>query len=204
MALPQSAEVSPPPIGDLQAAVLIPLRSLDDGKHRLSDTLSQDDRATAIRTMAETVLAAAHELPVLVVHDSPAVAAWARSHNAMAHRPDTPGLNAAVVSGCEVLRQHGFTKVIIAHADLPVAEDLRTVLTSHPVSIVADRHRDGTNVLCIDLNLEFTFAYGPGSFASHCAVSRALEIEPYVIDAPDLAWDVDYPSDLEGLPKGLA
>lgn len=182
-------------------AVLIPLRSLHDGKHRLGDALSPEARAHTIRTMAETVVAAAHDLPVLIVHDSPDVAAWATSLGAMETRPDRPGLNHAVATGCALLRAQGFAKVIIAHADLPAAEDLRVVATDAPVSIVPDRHGDGTNVLCVDLTLEFDFAYGPGSFESHCAISRSLGIEPQVIDAPDLAWDVDYPSDLEGLPE---
>ena len=86
--------------------------------------------------------------------------------------------------------------MIIAHGDLPHAVDLRVMIANEPVSIAPDRHREGTNVLRVPTDIDFTFAYGPGSFAAHCTVTRELGFEPRIIDSPDLAWDVDTPNDL--------
>lgn len=178
------------------AAVLIPLRSLHNGKLRLASAVDDATRAQLIAQMAERVVHAAHELDVLIVHDDDEVAEWAAQRGASAIRPPVPGLDHAVTFGRDHLREQGYDRIIIAHADLPLANDLRQVLTAHPVSIVSDRHGDGTNVLCVDASLDFRFAYGPGSFANHVRIARDLGIEPHIVDAPDLAWDVDHPDDL--------
>ncbi len=178
------------------AAVLLPLRSLRRGKLRLAEALNEAERAVLIETMATTVVAAAHDLDVFIIHDDADVAAWAQDRGATALRPPTLGLNEAVSFGRDHIRDAGYTKAIVAHADLPRAQDLRVCVTGHPVAIVPDRHGDGTNVLCVDTSLDFTFAYGPGSFVNHQQIARDLGIEPHIVDAPDLAWDVDHPDDI--------
>lgn len=178
------------------AAVLIPLRSLRHGKLRLASAIDEHGRARLIETMAERVVAAAHDLDVFVVYDDDDVAPWAQSHGATPIRPPVPGLNEAVSFGRNHVRDAGYAKAIIAHADLPRAHDLRVLITNESVAIVPDRHGDGTNVLCVNTELDFAFAYGPGSFAHHLHIARDLGIEPNIIDAPDLAWDVDHPDDL--------
>lgn len=193
MSLPQSdtRDVGP-------TAVLIPLRSLSTGKLRLSSVYGDADRATLIATMAETVLMAAAGLDVLVVHDSAEVARWANERGAMDIRPAEPGLNRAISEGRDHLRSLGYSRLIVAHADLPHATDLRVVDLGEGISIVPDRHGDGTNVMCLPTNIEFTFAYGPGSFATHLGIARRLDIEPTVLQDAALSWDVDHPDDLVG------
>lgn len=178
------------------AGVVIPLRSLRNGKLRLAHAMDPESRALLIQTMAARVVAAAHDLDVLIVHEDDDVADWAHEHGARALSQVAPGLNEAVSLGRDHLRESGYDKVLVAHGDLPLAIDLRQVVTEHRVSVVTDRHGDGTNVLCVDAELDFRFAYGPGSFANHVRISRDLGIEPHIVDAPDLAWDVDHPDDL--------
>lgn len=179
-----------------RVAVLVPLRSFWTGKARLSAVLDRAGRSALIELMAGRVVDAAHDLDVLIVHDSFEVERWAAERGAAALRPTQPGLNRAVTSGRTHLASLGYDQVIIAHADLPYATDLRVMLTGDPVTIVTDRVGDGTNVLCIPTGLDFEFAYGPGSFDHHCSTARALGFEPQVIDDPGLAWDVDHPDDL--------
>ena len=183
--------------GDVRReAVLIPLRSLSAGKGRLADALDTDERSHLIEQMARTVVLAAHDLDVLVVHDDIDIEQWATKLGAATLRPTEPGLNQAVTAGRDHLHKAGYDRVIIAHADLPHAQDLRIMSTPHDVTIAPDRHRDGTNVLAVATDLDFTFAYGPGSFDHHVGISRSLGIEPHIIDDPGLAWDVDTPDDL--------
>lgn len=191
MIVPQSAT------GDVgRAAVLVPLRSLKSGKARLVEALTLGQRRQLIEVMAARVIDAAHDLDVLVVHDDPDVAVWASERGAASLRPDQPGLNNAVAAGRDHLRNFGYNRVIVAHADLPHAKDLRVMLTDHPIAIAPDRHRDGTNVMALPTAIDFSFAYGPGSFQSHVEIARTLGIEPHLIDEPGLAWDVDHPDDL--------
>lgn len=192
MLVPHSAS------GDVcRTAVLIPLRSLHAGKLRLGDAVTADERAELITSMAANVIAAAHDLDVLVVYEDPAVVPWAEDRGAQLFRPSQPGLNVAISEGRDHLRLLGYTDIVVAHADLPHALDLRILITDDVIAIAPDRHRDGTNVMRVPAALDFTFAYGPGSFAAHLAIARELGIEPHIVDAPDLAWDVDHPDDLE-------
>ena len=180
-------------------AVLIPLRSLRTGKQRLGATFTAEQRASMITFMADRVVRAAHELPVLIVHDDPAVANWAAERGAASLQPTTPGLNEAVTAGRDLLADRGVERVIVAHADLPEANDLRLMLSDDAVSIAPDRHRAGTNVLCVATALPFTFAYGPGSFERHCEVARSLGVDARIVEAPDLSRDINHPDDLDGL-----
>lgn len=179
-------------------AVLLPLRSLRDGKLRLASSHDADTRARLIDHMASTVVAAAHDLDVLVVHEDEEVVDWAESRGARALRPTTPGLNAAITEGRDLLRTLGYERLIVAHGDLPLADDLRRVDRGSGMSIVSDRHGDGTNVLCLPTSIDFTFAYGPGSFAAHMEIATRLGIEPDVLHDRRLSWDVDHPDDLIG------
>lgn len=182
-----------------RVGVVVPLRSLTTGKLRLGSALDDRRRRSLIAEMAETVLRAAHELPVLVVHDDPDVAAWAARLGAEAARPDQPGLNAAVTFGVGHLARHGYDRVIVAHADLPAARDLRPVADFDGVTLVPDRLGDGTNVLCVPTGIDFTFAYGPGSFEAHCTIADRIGVPLRIVEDPELALDVDHPDDLDRL-----
>ncbi len=86
--------------------------------------------------------------------------------------------------------------MIVAHADLPHAVDLAWVADFDGVTLVPDRHDDGTNVACVPTGAGFTFAYGPGSFARHRAEAERLGLPLRVEREPHLGWDVDLPDDL--------
>ena len=103
-----------------QAAVLIPVKSFADAKTRLGDVMADDARQAFVRRMAERVLAACAPLPVAVVCDDPAVAAWARPRGALVIWEPGRGLNGAVEAGVERLGQMGVGQVTVAHGDLPL------------------------------------------------------------------------------------
>ena len=181
-----------------RVGVVIPLRSLEDGKLRLQGSLSPAERRRLIESMAETVVRACHDLPVVVVHDDPGVARWAADRGLAAIAAPAPGLDNAVAFGCAYLADAGFTHTIVAHADLPRARDLRPVADFDGVTLVPDRLDDGTNVLCIPTDVGFTFAYGPGSFEHHRRIAEATGAPVRILRDDDLGWDVDHPDDLAG------
>ena len=69
------------------------------------------------------------------------------------------------------------------------------------VTLVPDRRDDGTNVLRSPAADDFQFAYGPGSFRAHRAEALRLGLPVRVLRVPDLAYDVDWPSDVEELAR---
>lgn len=178
--------------------VLVPVKSFSEAKRRLAPALDRHQRAELARTMAERVLAAAAPLPVAVVCDDPLVAEWARAHGAAVIDEPGRGLDGAVTAGVAWLEHAGADEVVVAHADLPMAANLVDLTGFAGISLVPDRRRDGTNVVCLPAGSGFRFAYGPGSFARHLAEAMRLDMAFRVLDEPQLAWDVDVPADLAG------
>ncbi len=180
-----------------QTIVLVPLRSFNDAKSRLAAALGPADRERLTQAMAERVVRAAHDLAVYVVTDDDSVARWAGSVDAQLVRPEALGLNESVTAALEIVRgsKPFVERVIIAHADLPWANDLR-VVTGPGVAIAPDRTRDGSNVMSVPIAVDFTFRYGPGSFARHREEATRHGLEFTVVADPSLALDIDEPADL--------
>ena len=185
-----------------RAVVLLPIKSFNTAKHRLSPVLDVRERADLARELARRVVRAAHELPVVIVCDDDDVAAWGEAVGASVLRQAGSGLNRAVAGGIEVL-QRDYDEVIVAHADLPRARDLRIVRGFDGITLVPDRHRDGTNVICLPAGCGFGFAYGPGSFDRHCAEATRVGQNLRVLADDSLAWDIDTPDDLLGFDGRL-
>lgn len=182
-----------PPPG---VAVLVPVKAFAEAKGRLARAMSDPDREALVRGMAESVLRAARPLPVTVVCDDPAVAAWASALGAAVVWAPARGLNGAVSHGVAVLAEGGVTTLIVAHADLPLAAELAPVAEFAGVTLVPDRGDDGTNVVAVPTGAGFRFSYGPGSFARHVGECNRLGLPVRVLREPLLSWDVDLPTDL--------
>ena len=183
----------------MAAAVLVPVKSFREAKLRLAPALDEAARATLARDMATNVLAAAAPLPVCVVCDDEDVAEWAQALGAIVLRRPGRGLNGAVSDGVARLAEDGFDQVIVAHGDLPLATSLAWVADFDGITLVPDRHEDGTNVVCIPSAAGFEFAYGAGSFARHEAEAARLALPTRIVRDVPLGWDVDVPDDLTAL-----
>jgi 2-phospho-L-lactate guanylyltransferase len=177
-------------------AVLVPVKAFGAAKSRLAPAVDPSTRARLARSMAERVLAAAAPLPVAVVCDDPEVATWAAGRGAQVLRAPGVGLNRAVASGRAALAARGFDRVAVVHSDLPAARNLAALLTFDGLTLVPDRHRVGTNVLCLPSTLPFSFSYGPGSFERHLTAARASGLPVRVLEPLELTWDVDVPDDV--------
>ncbi|MDP1792644.1 MAG: 2-phospho-L-lactate guanylyltransferase [Acidimicrobiales bacterium] len=176
-------------------AVVVPIRGFRVGKARLASVLSEDERAALSRRMAAGVLEAAAPLPVYVVSSDDEVRAFAQSKRA--HLVDDAGsLDAAARAGLEAARADGATRVIIVHADLAKPTPFAWVGEFDGVTIVPDRHGEGTNVLGLPTDTEFEFAYGDGSRARHVAEALRCGLALRVCVDDALGWDVDEPQDL--------
>jgi 2-phospho-L-lactate guanylyltransferase len=187
----------------MQVGVVVPIRAFALGKARLAPDLSPGARADLARDLADRVVDAAGGLPVVVVTSAPEVQAWAVARGLVV--VDDPGsLDAAAGAGREHWARAGAVRVIVAHADLPRARTLDAFARdgSRPIVAVCPCHRDdGSNVVSVPVDLPFRFAYGEGSFRRHAAETHRLGMSFRVVRDPDLAFDVDLPSDLETLAE---
>jgi len=183
-------------VSSRSVAVLLPVKAFRHAKLRLAPALDADARAALAREMATKVVHAAGHLPVAIVCDDEEVVEWANHLQAGVIWCPGRGLNGAVADGVSHLGDDGFDQVIVAHADLPHALDLAWVGDFDGVTLVPDRHDDGTNVLSVAPAAGFTFAYGPGSFTRHVAEAERLGLALRVEREQRLGWDVDLPADL--------
>ncbi|MBW3573551.1 MAG: 2-phospho-L-lactate guanylyltransferase [Actinobacteria bacterium] len=180
----------------MASAVLVPVKAFARAKLRLACALDDVARQALARDMATVVVAAAAPLPVAVVCDDDGVAAWAAALGAEVVWAPGQGLDRAVTLGVAHLAAEGFDRVVVAHGDLPLATSLAGLAAGTGVTLVPDRHDDGTNVAVVPPGCGFAFSYGPGSFERHCREARRLGLGPSVVRVPALAWDVDRPGDL--------
>jgi len=180
----------------VNAVVLVPVKAFTDAKARLATVLDEADRERLARWTSERVLAAAGELPTYVACDNEEVADWARQHGATTLWHPGVGLNAAVNNSVAELREAGVTDVIVAHGDLPRVHSLADLAEPGTLTLVPDRHGDGTNVIGVPTAMPFQFAYGPGSFRRHLDAAVAAGLSVRVRRDPLLALDIDTPSDL--------
>ena len=185
----------------MQVGVLVPVKAFADAKQRLGEVLPAADRERLARAMAARVVASAAPLNVWVVTDDADVAEWAIEQGATPLRQERAGLNAAVTDAVAVLAAAGVDRVIVAHGDLPFATDLATLAEGDGVTVVPDRHDDGSNVLVVPTDVGFRFAYGPGSFARHLLEAERLELPARIVRDAGLGWDVDRPDDLVALEE---
>lgn len=179
------------------AAVVVPVKAFAAAKVRLASALSASERARLARDLAGRVVAAAAPLPVFVVCDSTEVKEWAAGAGAEVLWCPGLGLNGAVAAGVAHLAAAGLPRAVVAHADLPLAEGLASLAGGTGVTLVPDRHDDGTNVVVVPSAAGFRFSYGPRSFSRHRAEAARLGLGLRVLRPPALVWDVDVPADLD-------
>jgi 2-phospho-L-lactate guanylyltransferase len=177
-------------------AVLVPVKSFAAAKQRLGSALVDAERRELVKQMAARVILAAAPLPVAVVCDDAEVADWARQHGALVVWEPGRGLNGAVESGVARMAELGVRVVTVAHADLPLAVGIGALEPFDGVTLVPDRQDNGTNLIRLPVDCGFRFSYGPGSFERHLQECARLGLSVSVVRRPELAFDVDWPTDL--------
>lgn len=175
-------------------------KPLDQAKGRLAEALDVDGRAALAEAMLADLLTQARAARSLeataVLTADPRLARLARDLGAEAVFEGAPrGLNAAATLALSETRMRGGHAVMILPGDLPWLrsadiDDLARIW--RPGTVAAAAAVDGgTNGLVLDVALDWTFRFGPGSFAAHMAMARSLRT-PFLTLARDaLAFDLD-------------
>jgi len=185
-------------------AIIIPIKAFHQAKERLSDLLTPAERFVLAKLCAERVLQASAGYQVFVVCDDEEVAEWARAQNAKIVWQSESGLNNAIRAGVKAVRARNFDLAMIIHSDLPLAtgfshlfedSDLQSLKTS--ITVVPDRHEDGTNVMIVPTASDFEFAYGRNSFIEHQQNAKNCNLTLRIIHDQFLSVDIDTAQDLD-------
>lgn len=182
-------------------AVIVPVKSFALAKGRLAGALTGDERQSLARRCAEGVVRAAAPHAVYVVCDDDEIESWARAVGARTVRQSSSGLNGAVHDGWTAAKADGFDHVLIAHADLPLATTFSHVPCAGEITLVPDRHNDGTNVLSLPAGSDFVLHYGPSSFFAHLEEAVSRGIPHHVLHDDELSLDLDTVEDLQELER---
>ncbi|HNT25608.1 MAG TPA: 2-phospho-L-lactate guanylyltransferase [Anaerolineales bacterium] len=187
---------------------IVPVKPLHRGKSRLSDVLSEDERAALNQCMLENTLDVLSRVPklerVLVISRDPRALTVARDHKAhtiLEH--GAPELNAALERATAFARKYAPGGILILPADIPLitVEDVSAMIDKAkkpPVVVISpDRHRVGTNALLLSPPGLFRYEFGPDSFNRHCQAAQQAGARLQICDSPSLALDLDTPEDLE-------
>ncbi|MFN2199398.1 MAG: 2-phospho-L-lactate guanylyltransferase [Anaerolineales bacterium] len=193
---------------------IVPVKPMRLGKSRLANVLSEQDRTYLNRQLLvhtiDTLKSVQDIEHVLVVSRDTAALSLAREHGARTVQEDgTPHLNVALTRATFVARAYNTHGVLVLPADLPLitAEDIHLLLAAAydpPVVVVApDRKREGTNALLISPPGLIEYEFGPHSFEHHCRLAAEAGARLEICNLPSLAFDVDWPEDLELLQEQI-
>lgn len=180
----------------VESALVVPIKAFAAAKARLAGTLSPYQRSNLARRMAATVLSAGADLDRFVVCDDDEVAEFAVANDAKVLWMPGHGLNGAIGAAVAEVRAAGYESAVVAHSDLPLAAGLSRLVTRSCITLVPDRHTDGTNVIALPTGVAFSFHYGPASFARHVRQAMDLGVDLRVVNDRRLGVDVDRPADL--------
>ena len=189
----------------MRVLAVVPVRSLREGKSRLSGVLSPRRRAQLMEEMLGRVLAALRaasridEVWVVTPEESLELA----SGVGLLHDHGL-GLNSAVELAVQHLSERCGALVVVA-ADTPQvtpAEIDRLVERAQDleVGVVPDRHGTGTNALWLRLPTRLKPQYGVNSAVAHLNAARRLGLAAARIEVSGLSQDVDVPEDLDAEP----
>jgi 2-phospho-L-lactate guanylyltransferase len=185
---------------------ILPVRSLVEGKSRLSPVLDAEERARLNERLLEHTLDCLAVYPgeasTLVASASAEVLDRARRRGMTAIAdPPGGGLNEAVAASTAVARARGAQGVFVLPVDLPLltADGLRDLLTqasSAPICLlVPDRRGAGTNLIYQSPIRLASYTFGEGSFERHRLTAQAAGLKVVVRREPSLGLDLDLPVD---------
>lgn len=188
--------------------LLVPVKPFAESKSRLSPPLDSAARAALSRDLLHRVLLSAGDANlfagVVVVSRDADVRACATAWGAQPLVEEVANLNAALEQARRAALAQGADAIMVLPADLPLVTGaaLRTLaaaLPAAPAMVIAPSSTGGTNALLLHPADALPFAFGIESCARHCALADARGLTIIIQPAPELAFDVDLPADLQRL-----
>jgi 2-phospho-L-lactate/phosphoenolpyruvate guanylyltransferase len=199
----------------MRTVAVLPIKSFGAAKQRLSATLRGGSRHILAQSMFFDVLAALRRSrrldAVAVVTDDHEVEAVLRGDPVTVLRENRrAGQSAAAAIGIDHALAEGFQRVLLVPGDTPLLdpEAIDHLLESTradrvAVTIVPDRHGEGTNALLLSPPEALAPSFGPGSLERHVTAAREAQVSYAVEEVECLMLDVDTPDDLVALVEQL-
>ena len=184
---------------------IVPMKPLAQGKSRLSETLSADQRADlALGMLRRVVLAikAASVYTIWVVGGDDRVREMTRGLGAESMDELGKDLNDTLKKAFELAFEQGKSALYVA-GDLPFlkAADIHSMMQASRsqgnVTLAPARRDGGTNSILVPLGVPMQPELGQGSFMKHLTQAARLETSVAINSSYGLGFDLDVVDDLE-------
>ena len=185
---------------------LIPVKSLNEAKSRLADSLTQDQRKTLVLDMLHHVIATLLASNVLggvtVVSPDALVLEKAEVWGAHALVEEEHGHNPALHVAARRELATGATALLTISADLPLLHpfDVQGMVEQsrlYDVVLAPSWEGTGTNALLVRPPLVLPYLFGPGSLQRYLAEVEKRCLRGVLYNSIGMALDVDTIDDIE-------
>lgn len=189
------------------AALLIPVKSLDNAKQRLGDAYDQTHRTLLAEAMLRDVLTAAagvtSRVEVFLVTGDPHARALASEFGfGVIEDRRNESETAAIEMATAWCEARGFDTSIVIPGDIPLiaGAELRRVLDAAPpegLVIVPAYDRRGSNCILRRPAGLIPLRFGNDSFLPHCEAARRTGKPLIILEMPGIGLDIDHPHELD-------
>jgi 2-phospho-L-lactate guanylyltransferase len=202
--------------------LIVPIKSLSQGKSRLTPSLSAAERRRLSQELLEKTLSVIFSVDefagvVVVSRDREALMAAQQAgavtltevdlaHGGHKDSHQTAGpefyLNGALHQAREHVVARGADAILILPADLPLLtqEELQRLIHRGKAMeqgvVIAPSRNGGTNALLLRPPSAIDFAYGSDSFHRHLEQAHRNNLPTQIVESAALALDLDLPEDL--------
>jgi len=187
--------------------IVVPVKTFDLAKQRLSGILQPSERAALARSMLIDVLniAAAAILPsnVIVVTSSPEASGIAKSAGMrVLNEAASSDINSAIVAASRHMIVQNAGGFLMLPADVPeititpIHQAFAALNQSCSLVLAPAISDGGTNLLACRPPHAIRPEFGADSFARHLAAGERAGLACHVLNSPELGRDIDSPDDL--------
>ncbi len=184
---------------------IVPVKTFDRAKQRLSNVLSEQERRSLMLAMARDVLTCLSKCTrltgILIVSRAPEADALAQSFatERFAESPDANLAEALTQATQHLIAHFDAQGVAIVPADVPgiYAEEFDDILATHTaVTVMPDADNIGTNGLVCTPPLCMPYIFDGKSFKPHVDAAFTAGITPKIVPGTRFSLDIDTPADL--------
>ncbi|NLN70255.1 MAG: 2-phospho-L-lactate guanylyltransferase [Chloroflexi bacterium] len=194
---------------------IVPVKPLRRGKSRLSEILSEEERARLNHFLffhtIDILLEVESISEILVISRDSNVLTMARDKGVRTVTENgAQELNNALLRASIFAQVFSSEGVLIVPADLPLlrpvdVSDFLALRKEPPTMVISpDRRRMGTNLMLINPADLISFSFGMESFERHCSLAKQNGAEVIVYENSRIALDLDIPEDYEILQSSNA
>jgi len=182
--------------------IALPVKALTEAKGRLDPVLTQLERAALTLAMFEDVLDITRAVAgwdTWVVSPDEAVLEIALSRGVHAIEEEEPSLDGAIRQVDDEAEGRLVDALAVLLPDTPLvthAALTRALRTLGAVVVAPSADEGGTNLLIRRPPRAIGACFGEDSYHRHLQTAAAAEVPMAVVRAPELAFDLDVPSDI--------